>query len=115
MLPFAMGRLARRGAPWGLLGNLGISNVPGPRKKLYFQGAEVESLYPCSVLMRGYPLNITARSYNDSINFGFLGCRDVFPHFQHLAVYAGEALAELEQVYRVPRVDDPAVPTQRSA
>ena len=115
MLPFAMGRLARRGAPWGLLGNLGISNVPGPRKKLYFQGAEVESLYPCSVLMRGYPLNITARSYNDSINFGFLGCRDVFPHFQHLAVYAGEALAELERVYGIPRVDDPAVPTQRSA
>ena len=96
------------------LGNLGISNVPGPRKRLYFQGAEVEALYPCSVLMRGYPLNITARSYHDCINFGFLGCRDLLPHFQHLAVYAGEALAELEQTYGLSPVDA-VVPSQRSA
>jgi len=114
MLPFALGRLARRGEPRGLLGNLGISNVPGPRTRLYFQGAEVEALYPCSVLMQGYPLNITARSYHDCINFGFLGCRDLLPHFQHLAVYAGEALEELEQTYGLSPVDS-VVPSQRSA
>ena len=102
MLPFALGRLARRGEPCGLLGNLGISNVPDRARDSTSRAPKSESLYPCSVLMQGYPLNITARSYNDCINFGFLGCRDVFPHFQHLAVYAGEALAELEQVYRDP-------------
>jgi hypothetical protein len=106
MLPFALGRLSRGRKPRGLMGNLGISNVPGPQNRLYFHGAEVESLYPCSVLMQGYPLNITARGYFDSINFGFLGCRDLLPSVQRLAVYTGEALAELEQVYGLePQVD----------
>jgi hypothetical protein len=94
------------------MGNLAISNVPGPRKKLYFQGAEVEALYPCAILMQGYPLNITARSYYDSINLGFLGCREVLPHFQHLAVYTGEALEELEQIYGI---SNPEIAAQRSA
>jgi WS/DGAT/MGAT family acyltransferase len=112
MLPWALGRLSRRGKPRGLMGNLAISNVPGPRKKLYFQGAEVEALYPCAILMQGYPLNITARSYYDSINLGFLGCREVLPHFQHLAVYTGEALEELEQIYGI---SNPEIAAQRSA
>jgi hypothetical protein len=29
--------------------------------------------------------------------FGFTGCRDSVPHLQRLAVYCGEAMAELEQ------------------
>jgi WS/DGAT/MGAT family acyltransferase len=107
MLPFALGRLSSRKKPRGLMGNLGISNVPGPKKRLYFHGAEVEALYPCSIIMQGYPLNITARSYCDSINLGFLACRDLLPHFQRLAVYTGEALAELEQVYGIESRADP--------
>jgi diacylglycerol O-acyltransferase / wax synthase len=99
MLPFARGRLSRKPNPSGLMGNVPISNVPGPRQKLYFQGAAVDALYPCAMIMQGYALNITARSYYDTINLGFLGCRDLLPHFQHLAVYAGEALAELEELY----------------
>jgi hypothetical protein len=83
------------------MGNVPISNVPGPRQKLYFQGAPVEALYPCAMIMHGYALNITARSYYDRINLGFLGCRDLLPHFQHLAVYTGEALAELEEIYNL--------------
>jgi diacylglycerol O-acyltransferase / wax synthase len=99
MLPFARGRLSRKQNPTGLMGNVPISNVPGPRQKLYFQGASVEALYPCAMIMQGYALNITARSYYDTINLGFLGCRDLLPHFQHLAVYTGEALAELEELH----------------
>jgi diacylglycerol O-acyltransferase / wax synthase len=103
MLPFARGRLSIKSKPVGLMGNVAVSNVPGPKNKLYFQGAEVEALYPCAIIMQGYALNITARSYADTINLGFLGCHDLLPHFQHLAVYTGEALAELEKLYGLER------------
>jgi WS/DGAT/MGAT family acyltransferase len=99
MLPFARGRLSDGKKPIGLMGNVPISNVPGPRQKLFFQGAEVEALYPCAIIMQGYALNITARGYHDTINLGFLGCHDLLPHFQHLAVYTGDALSELEKLY----------------
>jgi diacylglycerol O-acyltransferase len=109
LLPLA--RLSMRAKAKGLLSHLPVSNVPGPGKKLYFEGAEVEALYPCSVVLRNFGLNVTARSYNDTINLGFLGCRDFLPHFQHLAVYAGEALSELEALTCVQPAQDPLPPS----
>ena len=43
--------------------NVIISNVPGPRGKLYFLGAEMEAYYPVSALAHGQALNITVLSY----------------------------------------------------
>jgi hypothetical protein len=42
-------------------------------------------------------LNITLQSYADTMNLGFVGCRDRLPHLQRLAVYTGDALAALEE------------------
>lgn len=78
--------------------NLCISNVPGPEQDMYFRGARLEAAYPPSIPVHGMALNITCYSYADTLNFGFIGCRDTLPHLQHLAVYAGEALKELEAV-----------------
>jgi WS/DGAT/MGAT family acyltransferase len=86
-------------------GNLIISNVPGPRSTLYFRGAEVEALYPCSVLAGSCGLNITARGYCDRINFGVIGCPDSLPSLQHIAVYLGDALVELETAYGIAAAD----------
>lgn len=76
--------------------NLVISNVPGPTKPLYFRGARLDACYPLSIPFHGYGLNITVLSYIDTLNFGFIGCRDTLPHLQRLAVYSREALEELE-------------------
>lgn len=78
--------------------NLVISNVPGPTQPLYFRGYRMEAYYPLSIPMPGYGLNITVVSYLDTLNFGFIGCRDNLPHLQRLAVYSREALEELEAV-----------------
>ena len=78
--------------------NLVISNVPGPKQRLYFNGARVEQIYGPSVLFHGQALNITMSSYVDEVNIGFTGCRDSLPSMQKLAVYTGEALDELEAV-----------------
>ena len=79
--------------------NVIISNVPGPRNKLYFMGAEMEAYYPISALAHGQALNITVLSYAGGLYFGFTGCHDRVPSLQRLAVYTGEALDELETVF----------------
>jgi diacylglycerol O-acyltransferase len=76
--------------------NLVISNVPGLREERYFDGSKVEAYYPLSLLFHGQALNITAVSNAGSFCIGFTGCRDTLPHLQRIAVYSGEALAELE-------------------
>jgi WS/DGAT/MGAT family acyltransferase len=77
--------------------NVVISNVPGPDKPLYFRGWRLEASYPLSIPFHGHALNITVSSYAGTIGFGFTGCRDALPHLQRLAVYAREALEELER------------------
>ena len=76
--------------------NVVISNVPGPDRPLYFRGARLEAWYPMSIPIHGQALNITCTSYAGAVCFGFTGCRDTVPHLQHLAVFCGEALSELE-------------------
>jgi WS/DGAT/MGAT family acyltransferase len=76
--------------------NITVSNVPGPDKPLYFRGAELLSIYPASIVTHGQALNITCESYNGQMNFGFTACHTSLPSTQKLAVYAVEALADLE-------------------
>jgi len=78
--------------------NVVVSNVPGPDRTLYFRGARLDALYPLSIPFHGLGLNITLNGYAGTLNFGFIGCRDVLPHMQRLAVYSGEALEELERI-----------------
>jgi diacylglycerol O-acyltransferase len=79
--------------------NVIISNVPGPRSRLYFMGAEMEAYYPISALAHGQALNITVMSYAGGLYFGFTACHDRVPSVQRLAVYTGEALDELEATF----------------
>lgn len=79
--------------------NICVSNVPGPRHWLYLDGAKMEAVYPMSIPIHGMALNITLESYADTLNFGFIGCRDAVPSLQRLAVYTGQALEELEAAY----------------
>jgi diacylglycerol O-acyltransferase len=93
-------------AVWPLLGltgtvrppfNLVISNVPGPREPLYWNGARLDGLYPLSIPLDGQALNITCTSYSDEIAFGLTGCRRSVPHLQRLLGYLDDELAELER------------------
>ncbi len=76
--------------------NLVISNVPGPRSSMYWNGARLDGLYPLSIVLDGQALNITVTSYADEIAFGLVGCRRSVPHLQRLLTYLGDELAALE-------------------
>jgi WS/DGAT/MGAT family acyltransferase len=76
--------------------NLVISNVPGPRDPLYWNGARMQSMYPLSVPQQGQALNITVVSYAGQLNFGLTGSRHRLPHLQNIMTYLEDSLAELE-------------------
>ena len=76
--------------------NITISNVPGPEKPLFFRGAELLAIYPASIVTHGQALNITCQSYAGMMDFGFTGCHTSVPSLQRLAVYAADAVEELE-------------------
>ncbi len=77
--------------------NFVVSNVVLSKERLYVMGAELEAMYPMSFLFDGYALNVTVIGYAEDVAIGFIGCRDAIPHLQNLAVYAGDALTELEK------------------
>jgi diacylglycerol O-acyltransferase len=104
VIPTALSGLAARQlfklvtAP-GLPFNLFVSNVPGPQVPLYVAGARVLGLYPVSAVtdMTG-GLNITLFSYDGSIDFGLIACRELVPDVWNLIDYLGDALAELVEL-----------------
>lgn len=74
-----------------------ISNVPGPREQLYWNGARLEGIYPASIVTDGMALNITLVTCSDQVNFGITACRRTLPQVQRFIDYLEEALVELEQ------------------
>jgi len=99
MSPLILGQMTGQLSKWPPFFNLVISNVVGSREKLYFRGAQMEAIYPISVLFDGYALNATIVGYADHISLGYTGCRNALPRLQRLAVYSGEALEEMERAY----------------
>lgn len=77
--------------------NVTISNVPGPKETMYFNGAKLVGMYPASVPMHGQGLNITAVSYAGQLGIGLTGCRKTVPSLQRLLVHLEDALVELEK------------------
>jgi hypothetical protein len=75
--------------------NIIISNVPGPKRPLYFNGARLQGVYPLSIPTTGQALNITVTSYAGSMEFGVIGCRRSVPHLQRLLTHLDDALEEL--------------------
>ena len=76
--------------------NLIISNVPGPRKTQYLNGARMVGTYPLSIPINGMALNITCNSYVDDMCFGLTGCRRSVPSLQRLLTHLDDELGALE-------------------
>ncbi|EME59166.1 hypothetical protein G352_20741 [Rhodococcus ruber BKS 20-38] len=76
--------------------NLPISNVPGPRTELYWNGAHLEEMYPVSIVYDGMALNVTVCSYADRIGFGYVAGGEVIPDIATLIPLTERSLSELE-------------------
>jgi diacylglycerol O-acyltransferase len=77
--------------------NIVISNVPGAREPLYWNGARLDGNYPLSIALDGQALNITLTNNAGNLDFGLVGCRRSVPHLQRLLGHLEDSLAELER------------------
>ena len=64
------------------LGNILISNVPGPQQPLFYRDCEALSIYPISALTPGGGVNITLLTYNGVANIGLVCCNDKIKSLQ---------------------------------
>ncbi len=78
--------------------NLVISNVPGPREPLYWNGAKLDALYPASIVMDGQALNITMTSYLDKLEVGLIACRNSIPKMQSLLTHLEDEIQRFEEI-----------------
>ena len=88
--------------PLGLISRLPpfntvISNVPGIRETMYWNGARLDGSYPASIVMDGVAMNITLSTYDQNVDFGIIACRRSMPQVQRVIDYMEEALVELEE------------------
>ena len=77
--------------------NIVISNVPGAREPLYWNGARLAGNYPLSIALDGQAVNITLANNADNLDFGLVGCRRSVPHLQRLLGHLEDSLKELER------------------
>jgi diacylglycerol O-acyltransferase / wax synthase len=80
-----------------------ISNVPGPREQMYWNGARLDGMYPASIPIDGMAMNITQVSNFQNIDFGITACRRSVPHAQRMIDYLEDALVELERAAGIKR------------
>ena len=81
--------------------NLVISNVPGRREPLYWNGARLDALYPASIILDGQALNITMTSYLDKLEVGLTACRNALPKMQNLLTHLEEEIQRFEAIVGV--------------
>ena len=95
MAPTGLNLLTGLAPKWRAF-NVIISNVPGPREPLYWNGAQLQGQYPVSVVLDRIALNMTLTSYRDQIEFGLIACRRTLPSMQRLLDYLEQSIGELE-------------------
>tara|TARA_R110002110_G_scaffold205066_5_gene416855 strand:+ start:34266 stop:35639 length:1374 start_codon:yes stop_codon:yes gene_type:complete len=77
-----------------------FSNVPGSREKLYLDGAELESLYPLSIVTDGMGLNITVVSHANKLCFAIASCPTQQPGVDQLGKLLKASYHDLRQALK---------------
>jgi len=75
-----------------LFGNVALSNVPGPRKPLYWDKYKLENWFSTGQIIDGTCINMTMWSYCDSVNLCILADKKVLPDGWRLFGYFKQEL-----------------------
>jgi diacylglycerol O-acyltransferase len=86
------------------IGNILVSNMPGPPTTLYFKDAKLVANYPISTMTPGGGVNITMITYNGIAHIGLVCCASKIASLEPMAQYFQEAFDMLEGC-----VDDPSL------
>jgi hypothetical protein len=78
-----------------VVANLVISNVPGPQLPMYMAGAAMVAYFPVSIVIHGLALNITILSYNGTMGYGLIACKNTVTRLREFARHLRAAHREL--------------------
>lgn len=95
--------------------NLLVSNVRGPERPLYLNGARLEALFPVSTLIVGVGLNVTFMSYAGQVVLGFTANGAALPEVESIARYARAAFERLDHATSGVRAARRAAPRNTAA
>ena len=95
MVPFLLMTLTHSSQKLPPVFNTIVSNVPGPRKKIYLEGSQLEHLYPMSIVTDGMGLNITIISYQKDLCIGITCAPGTEPNIESLGILIKAAYKEL--------------------
>jgi WS/DGAT/MGAT family acyltransferase len=85
-------KMGNKLSPW----NTGVSNVPGPQKPLYMNGAKLLRFMPVGPALDGMGVVFGVISYNGGIEITLVGCRRIIPDPGFLADCVQDAFEELK-------------------
>jgi len=83
--------------------NLTITNVAGPRERLYTARGELKTLLPALPVSEGIGLSITAVSYRERVDVCLVSCRELVPELDELADDLVAAFEELRDAPLEPK------------
>lgn len=95
---YLVGQFTRLGAGPFPMFNLLISSTYGPESPRWLGNSRLEALYPLFPLLRNNALTFDCLRYDGKLHVAVVGARDEVPRLQRLAVYMGQALADLEEL-----------------
>jgi diacylglycerol O-acyltransferase / wax synthase len=98
--PPILARARKKVRPVAIMGrqNLIVSTVPGPPRPVWFAGAEVTGIFPCSLLFDGVGLNVTSIIYGGHAHFGMVADEAQVPDVWRVAGWIHESLDELDKL-----------------
>ena len=73
-----------------------FSNVPGSREKLYLEGAELQAIYPLSIVTDAMGLNITVVSHVNKLCIAVASCPRDQPDIESLGRLLKESYKDLK-------------------
>ena len=74
-----------------------FSNVPGSRQRLFLEGAELEAIYPLSIVTDGMGLNITVVSHFNKLFFAIASCPTEQPGVDKLGRLLKQSYRDLRE------------------
>ncbi|MGO8864784.1 MAG: WS/DGAT/MGAT family O-acyltransferase [Acidimicrobiales bacterium] len=86
--------------------NVVLSNVAGPRKRIFFGPIELEGLYSVGPILEGIGLNITAWSYEGALGISVLGCPASVPDPWLIIDALHDSLDELVGIFGIDELAD---------
>ena len=103
MVPLLMLSISGNSGKLAPVTNVLLSNVLGSPETLYLEGAEVEGMYPLSVVLDGLSHNLTVLGYANKLCFSVTACPTLQPGIGQLGELLKASFRELVEAERAAR------------